>query len=167
MLRGVLTSLTVVSALSALLILPPPSHAIPVAGNYEFTSGLTGTFTSNGTQLTSWSFTDPLDSLWHITWNPTVRTISNNPSLFEQGDFFGGRFGVLIFNVKIDWNSNHFDARRLDTTITPPIDGSLNGIYSFTPAGSPVPEPSTFGLLVAGLVALLAYKRHHAGLQIG
>ena len=38
----------------ALILSASPAHAIPVAGDYQFTSGLSGTFTSNGNSLSAW-----------------------------------------------------------------------------------------------------------------
>jgi hypothetical protein len=47
-----------VVGLVVLLAAPRPSYAIPIAGDYLLTSQvLTGTFTSTGTDITTWRFT--------------------------------------------------------------------------------------------------------------
>lgn len=43
---------------------PQPAQAIPTAGDYIFTSGLSGTFTSDGSMLTVWHITDPFFRVW-------------------------------------------------------------------------------------------------------
>jgi hypothetical protein len=168
--------LLLVSVFSALLTFASPltSHAIPIAGNYMFTSGLTGTFTSDGNQLTTWNFTDPLDSILPVTWDsssPLKFVSSNTPTSFlqeESGRIVGGPGTFFLYQVSIDWTSNQFNANRFDDSFAPPIDEVFNGTYSFAPAtGNPVPEPSTFGLLAIGLVTFVAYKRRQAGQLVG
>jgi len=60
---------------------PPATHAIPVAGDYEFTSVLVGTFSRDGTALTVWHFSVPTTS---TVWTHTdVDTFgANTPNQF-------------------------------------------------------------------------------------
>lgn len=81
-------------------ITPTTSHAIPSAGDYIFTSGLTGTFTSDGTQLTKWSITDPGNFLWETQSTPGI----------DLNDTTSFRIGTLDANnnLSILWPSNAF-----------------------------------------------------------
>ena len=62
------------------VVAPTQSYAIPVAGEYAFTSGLSGTFTSDGSKLTAWNILGPLGSTF-----VTGGTVANNFAGFVQG----------------------------------------------------------------------------------
>ena len=172
-----ITCLIAVSALSALLTLTPPTaHAIPAAGDYVFTSGLTGTFTSDGNQLTAWAIQDPLLStlIWTDTASTTQSAISDTT--------------VSFFTSIGDTSTLLGDVRILQVLFTPEFPSDAFHAQHFVDAGlinfasSPVtyevvsptsvPEPSAVVLqgLALGVLALMGYVRRqqrHAGLQVG
>lgn len=138
-------------SIAAASLSPTPSHAIPSAGIYNFTSGLTGTFTSNGTTLTDWAFKDPNSSIWLPgIWTPGVGTVfSNNATTFAQTDPF------FFFDVSITWTSSSWVA------VAPTVEGIksvITGTLSYSLQQS-VPEPSGLALLSLGLgtLALVRY----------
>ena len=135
-----------------------PSYAIPVAGEYLFTSGLTGTFTSTGTGLINWNITDDLGNVW-TTSTPSVRLTSNDATLFVVQTTLAPSSALVI-----RWDPSLFSTRAVRGL--PPIRP-----FTFVKA-TPVPEPSGFVLvsLGLGLLALVGYmnrQRREAGLQIG
>ena len=162
--RRFFTSLMAVSAVSALLTLTAPAaHAIPVAGDYEFTSGLVGTFTSDGNQLTAWDFYASIVPQMHWRNDGATQVLDNNIHFFQArllpGYFIGLSWpipGILprpAFNTGIFSNSY----------------SSILFSYETAPTTS-VPEPSAGLLLLAGLVMLAGYEwrqRRQTRLQIG
>ena len=84
-------------------ITPATSHAIPVAGDYTFTSGFTGTFTSNGNALTVWSFSVPSTIVLWTDSDPSVRPATNGNTIFFAATQAG--------DVRIDWSNTSFTAR--------------------------------------------------------
>ena len=156
MLSRSITCLLAVGAVSALLTLAPPAaHAIPVAGDYEFTSGLTGTFTSDGNSLTAWSFRDPLTSVLWRNNDPSIQVNDNNEYGLLLGTSF---FGAL----QLSWGFGIVH-------VAPPNVFATYDI-TFKKPSENVPEPSAGLLLLAGLVMLVGYgwrQQRHAGLQVG
>lgn len=123
-----------------------PSHAIPLAGNYEFTNGFTGTFTSNGSQLTAWNFTLPSMSSTVFCKACGQDTPTNSSSIFvTTNNSVTPNEGLSIFWSNNSWN---FQFETLET-------GTF--AYRAKPAG--VPEPSVVLLLAGGLLALSLYGR--------
>ena len=178
MMQRSFTFLIALLAVTALLTLTAPAaHAIPVAGDYVFTSGLTGTFTSDSTQLTAWAIQDPLLSTLILsdTAPPPQNTSavdSNNSDAFYRyiGDLNTG-LGEVRF-LQVSWMpgfpADTFTAAHYMDGV--PINFS-NGPVTFQ-AVSPgtVPEPSSVALLGLGLIALMGYIRRQqrqAGVQVG
>lgn len=153
--------------LLALFLLPPvlswtpaPAHAIPTAGDYTFTSGFTGTFTSNGNALTVWTFTVPSTVVLWTDSEPSVNPPITNDSLVFSAQTQAGF-------IKIDWSSNSFTA-RINLINGPPTDFAGPFGYQRATTGA-VPEPSTALLAGLGLLLVLGYgwrQRRQAGLQI-
>ena len=141
-------------------ITPATSHAIPVAGDYTFTSGFTGTFTSNGNALTVWSFSVPSTIVRWTDSDPSVRPATNGNTIFFAATQAG--------DVRIDWSSNSFTARL---NLTAGGIGSFDGPFNYQPAiNGTVPESSSAALTGVGLLLLPGYgwrQRRHAGLQVG
>lgn len=154
MFHRVLTSVTLAFSLGAFLALTPtPAHAIPVQGDYLFTSGLTGTFSSDGSKVTIWDFIDPFNVHWTAADGPSQVFLNNASflSLSNKTNF-----------VVLDWSS--FIARVVGP------NGNSATIFTIDSAQTPIPEPSSGLLLLAGLGLLAAYglrQRRQAGLQIG
>lgn len=133
---------------------PTPSHAIPVAGDYEFTNGLTGTFHSNGLSLTLWNITDPLGNVWQ-TGAPGTSVLINDITSFAL-------ISGVTADLSLNWRDGGYQAHRFLI--------SSKGDFSFQAVTSQVPEPSSALLLLAGLCLLAGYgwgQRRQAGLQIG
>ena len=134
---------------------PTPSHAIPLAGDYAFTAGFTGTFTSNGSKLTEWNFTDSLGTSWTFDFDDGSMVLTNNAVKFD----------VLRGNreVVITWDNGSA------IEITSPV-GRTTTAVTWAATGANVPEAPTGSLVTLGLLALLGYgwrQRRQAGLQIG
>lgn len=130
----------------AVVVTPSSSHAIPSAGNYVFTSGLTGTFTSNGISLTAWDIWGP-SSTHYLTGTTTL----NNSNVFTQI--------VGTKGLGISWALNVFGEGGLN-----PLGGVLKNVtYQ-----RGVPETSTiilFSLSLVGLI-LFSWRRRQAGAQV-
>ncbi|MBH0177826.1 MAG: PEP-CTERM sorting domain-containing protein [Nitrospira sp.] len=164
--RGsVWTSFFCVAVLVSLPCLAPPAaEAIPLLGTYEWNAGqsISGTFTSNGTELTAWNMT-----VSTYTWT-TGSTLDNNLLSFEQ-EVLSPIYHYLIIHWASD--SSALFAARMHAS-----SGDfthINGIppISFSRVAS-VPEPSSLLQLAlgSGLLAGLGYvrrQRREAGLQIG
>lgn len=141
-------------------ITPATSHAIPVAGDYTFTSGFTGTFTSNGNAVTVWSFSVPSTIVLWTDSDPSVRPATNGNTIFFAATQAG--------DVRIDWSNTSFTARL---NLTAGGIGSFDGPFSYQLAtNGTVPEPSSAVLTGVGPLLLLGYgwrQRRHAGVQVG
>lgn len=136
-----------------LILTSAPAEAIPVAGNYLFTSGLSGSFTSNGSSLTAWS----IDDLFFNNWSHTIplQLVPTN----EARNFFT-HFSTE--SLAIDWVHNEYVSASS-------LGLELNA-FTITSASTPVPEPNSALLLGLGLLLLLGYgwrQRRQAGMQIG
>ena len=131
-------------------VAPTNSYAIPVAGNYAFTSGLTGTFTSDGSKLTVWDIVGPLGGNF-----VTGSTVLNNSLAFTQGVFP---------SLAIVWNLN---PNVLTGAFTEVKVGAFpaKGTFGFRA----VPEASTIVLGALGFVGVMAFswRRRQASYQIG
>lgn len=81
---------------SVFIFAPTPAQAIPMAGDYMFTSTFTGTFTSDGTMLTAWDFTCVLGTCSYSSnlSNTGDPPVTNDSTLFQQND---------LETVKLDW----------------------------------------------------------------
>jgi hypothetical protein len=133
-----------------------PSYAIPIAGNYVFTNGLGGTFTSNGTQLTAWNITTLL--------SPTIfcaacgqQTSFNDSSSFVTID----KSITPNEELSISWANNSWGLLQ---------ETQSTGTFAYKAKIAGVPEPSVVLLLSGGLLALALYgrqQRRQTGLQVG
>lgn len=124
-------------------ITPTSSYAIPSAGSYVFTSGLTGTFTSNGTSLTAWDIFGP-SSTHYLTGS----TLLNTSNVFTQV--------VGTKALGISWLLNGFGEGSLN-----PLGGTLKSVtYQLS-----VPEASTIILFSLSLVGLMlfSWRRRQVG----
>jgi len=170
MVRRVLSRLSVVMALSALFAAPPQlAQAIPSNGDYSFTpgSGLTGTFTVDGTDLTVYDIT--VDNV------PITFTSVNSSDTYN---FFDDSTRILTSQGNSQYHLDLFWAYRVWDFDS--CDGQ-GGCVENSPASAPplrfeklssVPEPSTAMLLFAGmgLLGLVEYvrrQRRQPGLQVG
>lgn len=141
---------------SALTVLSPvPAQAIPSAGDYTFTSGFTGTFTSNGTSVTEYNFIDAVGMLW-LRRIPVILEMQNNVTYFALLNDFNG--ATLIWN----WADGVFaDCQGTACRI---------GTMSYTGDLRTVPEHSSAVFIGLGLLLLHGYgwrQRRATGLQIG
>jgi hypothetical protein len=134
-----------------------PVHAIPMAGNYAFTSGFTGVFTSDGSKLTAWDFKDP--SNYH--WSDRI-TVDREPIIVHANDANG--FGANVHNrilyneVNLEYGHTNPFAFRYDFVNNRDDSGigSGSGMGTFQ-VNSSVPIPSTFLPFVVGLLILVGY----------
>lgn len=131
-------------------VAPTNSYAIPVAGSYAFTSGLTGTFTSDGSKLTAWDIVGPLGGNF-----VTGSTVLNNSLAFTQG---------VIPSLAIVWNLNKNVFNGGFTEVKSLIQLPKGGTFTF----GAVPEASTVVLGALGLIGVMAFswRRRQAGCQV-
>ena len=151
---AVLCSLPLV--LASFAFFPATSQAIPVAGNYLLTSGLTGTFTSDGNKLTAWAITDA----FNIVWTPTT-TFSSAVLVNGADEFIQGQDQLPLHGLIIDWTLNEATSFNI-------FDFNISTItYKVV---SNVPEPSGLALVGLGLGVLALYgvrQRRQTELQVG
>ncbi len=141
----VLMTLSLVGVAAA--VNPTSSYAIPSAGTYVFTSGLTGTFTSNGTSLTAWDILGPSGTDYL-----TGGTILNDSNTFTQI--------VGTHGLGISWLLNGFGEGSLN-----PLGGTLTHVtYQRS-----VAEASTIILFLLSFVGLTVFScwRRQGGVQVG
>lgn len=137
--QRIAVAVTVLSLLGGVAVVAPTaSYALPLPGDYVFTSGLTGTFTSDGAKLTAWDIAGPLGG--HFT---TGKTALNDSDLF-----------ITLLerpSLSLIWA----DAKFFEDTVT----GALS-TNTFTFSSTAVPEASTIILGVLGLVGVMACPWH-------
>lgn len=121
-----------------------PSHAIPIAGSYVFTNGLTGTFTSNGSQLTAWNIT--LSSLTSTVFcqGCGLQVQTNSPSLFATMN----KSVTPNEELSLGWGNNSWSLQ---------LETLESGTFAYKATTAGVPEPSVVLLLASGLLALSLY----------
>lgn len=150
--------LTVMLAALMALLTPLQSYAIPIAGSYAFTSGLTGAFTSNGTSLTSWAITDTFGNSFTFG-TPSQVVLQNNPGLFAIQIPPVVNVEPNSFILEIPWDpAQEAQAPFRNTHILLGV-GSLavvNGTATWNPVVA-TPEPSTSILMIVGLLLMLGY----------
>lgn len=159
--------LGLVLGLAITAMTPSSSHAIPTAGDYIFTSGPTGTFTSSGTDLTAWSITDLFGKTWSNLDN-SLTLQANGPDVFEQIGDPSTLNGVpeLLRIVWTDLTTQHAGKMASGCCVaTAPIPFTYTRVTS-------VPEPASLILVGLGLslLVLVGYvnrQRHQGGLQVG
>jgi hypothetical protein len=144
--------------LGFVIVASEPVHAIPMAGNYAFTSGFTGIFTSDGSKLTAWDFRDP--SNYH--WSDRITVDRNLDILVNANDangFSADRLNSHLFN-RVDLEYSHTNPSAFRYSFfnfeAPPGSTNGSGIGTFHIASS-VPIPSTFLPFVAGLLILVGF----------
>ena len=153
--------------LAVTVIAPSSSHAIPTAGDYIFTSGPTGTFTSSGTDLTAWSITDLFGKTWS-NLNNSLTLQANGPDVFEQTGDPSTLNGVpeLLRIVWTDLTTQHAGKMASGCcVVTAPIPFTYTRVTS-------VPEHASLilvglGLSLLALVGYLNRQRRWVGLQVG
>ena len=138
--------------------LSSPTYAIPVAGNYIFTNGLDGTFTSDGTKLTAWNITlQPLSSTVFCD-ACGQQTSSNDLSFFQAID----KSITPTEELSLSW---------MDKTWGLLQETQTTGTFDYKVVGTAgVPEPSVVLLLSGGFLALALYgwrQQRQIGLQNG
>ena len=146
-----------------LLLTATPVMGIPGPGDYEWAPGgpLAGTFTSNGSMLTTFSFTAP--AVPGGAWTPTDNVLNNDISMLDVLDVPTG--GTL----RIVWELDPSEMRAAAAGITSLVfenDVPFNQSIST----APVPEPATLILLSTGLLGLVGYRWRQGrreGQQVG
>lgn len=121
-----------------------PSHAIPIAGNYTFTNGLTGSFTSDGNQLTAWNITIPSLTSTVFCKACGQQTQTNSSALFLTIN----KSVTPNEELSILWSKNSWSL-QLETLET--------GTFTYKANRAGVPEPSAVMLLASGLIVLSLY----------
>ena len=141
--------------LSLFILGPTPAQAIPVAGDYMFTSGLTGTFTSDGSQLTQWAITDTNSYLWSNTDVSQLEVLNNSFQFWYNN-------GDLTRSINISWSGPSVCNVRGGGCESPD-----NVPISYQSAS--VTIPGTVGPFALGFLALVAYEwrqRRQAEMQV-
>lgn len=144
------------------LMTPAPSHAIPNAGDYTFTSGLTGSFTSDGTALTAWNFFDPTNGpglIWSSSDLNQVAHINNAVGFLASQP--NGTFAPPT--ISLGWSGGEFTA--FSPLFSPPTGLIPSQGFQY----QSVPEGSSLWMLVPGLLAVLGYnwmRRRQTGVQV-
>ena len=121
-----------------------PSYAIPIAGNYTFTNGLTGTFTSDGNKLTAWNITIPSLSSTVFCKACGLDTPTNGSAIFVTAN----KAVTPNEELSIFWSTNSWSLQ---------LETLESGTFTFKANTAGVPEPSAVLLLASGLIVLSLY----------
>lgn len=147
---------------SIMALTPSVGMAFPFAGDYVFTGELSGTFTSDGTKLTTWSFSDRYSGInWDTASSNQSWSLNNTMRLSLICHYCGEP--SLLWGFSIDWTAQPPQYEVIDTSL--PVSGSVE--YHLIQA---VSEPTPLALLALGLslLALVEYhgrQRRQAGLR--
>lgn len=144
------------SVLFSTAILTTSALAIPVAGDYTLASAfLNGTFTSNGTSLTNWSFTTNPASL-NFTNLTVPFQATNIPLVFSHNvPTLPPRDEITIMwnpDSSLNLHSASYFASNLQFFSGPATSTPITA----TPGA--IPEPATGLLLATGLLGLAGYR---------
>lgn len=170
----VLSSLALMTALTTFT--PTLSHAIPVAGDYIFTSGLVGGFTSDGTQVTKYLvFMEGTGYAYGSPGpdNPSIPFIvKNDQTSFDLFDETRREASIsLLWDTLLATHNRWGEGPQgPDPSIDPlMVISSLTRAFNYRLVNT-VPEPSVVILLGVGLLVLIGYsrqQRRQAELQAG
>ncbi|BCS30911.1 hypothetical protein TBR22_A01120 [Luteitalea sp. TBR-22] len=139
---------------------------ITTAGDYVFTGGLTGTFTSDGTKLTKWSFTGNAG----ILWDNTLIFGAGGGGSQAIGENSTTRFisGIVLTRalVRVSWADGTWGEQGLGFC-SPFSPCGQNGTFTAElvtspPPPPPVPEPVALTLMAFGTLGLGVLRRRTA-----
>ena len=143
--------LWIVLGVALLILIPTRSHAVPASGDYVFTSGLTGTFTSTGSVLSLWNMGDTVGGGWNnLIDDQTVVTNSRDTFTVTAPFYFTTTYLLL------QWAADPA-ATTVQFSMIPNLQGFISGTAGFTRVSTPVPEGASSGVVVIGLLVLLGY----------
>ena len=141
-----------------------PAIAFPMSGDYLLSDGrviLEGTFTSDSTKLTNWSFTTPDGDQGTLLWSSAdVSGVKRN----DVGYFIQEK-GSFIFSIL--WDDSPFFPNAAQLNLEGPClpiprcgDSGRFSIVDIHVPWVNVPEPTTVALLAVGLLSLMGVQRY-------